>query len=100
MLVSNWSVQINLVNSSLSITGITLKGDSDMSDVTVDYPAPLLDQARRVAEKMTGDSEEIPGTNGLVLVRKNTKSYYDRTEDETIVVICPLPGTDFCVCSQ
>jgi hypothetical protein len=75
------------------------KGDSDMSEVTVDYPAPLLEKAYGVVEKMTGDSEEIPGTNGLILVRKNTKAYYDRTEDET-VLICPLPGTDFCVCSQ
>jgi hypothetical protein len=75
------------------------KGDSDMSDVTVDYPTPLLEQARRMAEKMTGDSEEIPGTDGLILVRDNTSDFYDRVANAT-VVICPLPGTGFSVCSQ
>ena len=75
------------------------KGDSDMSEVTVDFPAPLLEQAYRVAEKMTGDSEEIPGTEGLVLVRNNTSDFYDRVANAS-VVICPLPGTGFSVCSQ
>ncbi len=75
------------------------KGDSDMSEVTVDFPAPLLEQARRVAEKMAGDSEEIPGTGGLILVRNGTTDYNDRVANATVVT-CPLSGTDFCVCSQ
>lgn len=65
------------------------------------FPNKFEADARQAAATMTGNVADLPGCDGMMLVRAGTPEHEEREKD-TAVLMMPIKiqGAPYCICSK